>query len=269
MRLNQITKSAQTILTAVAVTAGAVIPGFGQIAMADTMSSSSYRIEADVMSIGGNRSTSNSYTLEDTIGEMATGEDLSSASFLGCAGYHCFVGDEYITFSVTEGLTAPGTAGAGVNLDVLSVSQVTGSNGSDVNSIFLTAESTARGGAVIRVAGGNGGLASLSVPTDLIPSATATLVSGTEGFGVCVESSTEGQESPSTLEIATPYDGTCNKTTGHDVGILSLLGQNILTTSGAMADGSAEILVKAAIANESPAHDDYVENITFTMTGTF
>jgi hypothetical protein len=67
--------------------------------LADTMSSTNYKVQADVISTGGARSTSTGFIAEDTLGDLATGEDLSSASFKACAGYQCFLLAPYITFS--------------------------------------------------------------------------------------------------------------------------------------------------------------------------
>ncbi len=52
----------------------------------DAMSSGTYRIESDSVNFGGVRSTSGSYTREDTAGEVATGE-LGSETFNLHAGY--------------------------------------------------------------------------------------------------------------------------------------------------------------------------------------
>ena len=53
---------------------------------AETMSSSNYKIGTDSINFGGGRSTSGSYTIEDTAGEVATG-DSSSTNFAIRAGY--------------------------------------------------------------------------------------------------------------------------------------------------------------------------------------
>ena len=43
------------------------------------MSSSSYRLQSDAVSVGGVRQTSTSYISEDTIGEIATGISTSAS----------------------------------------------------------------------------------------------------------------------------------------------------------------------------------------------
>ena len=55
-------------------------------AFAQTMTSGTYRIQSDSINFAGNRSTSTNYSMEDTAGEIATGESQSS-SFKIKAGY--------------------------------------------------------------------------------------------------------------------------------------------------------------------------------------
>jgi hypothetical protein len=55
-------------------------------ASGQTMSSGSYKIQSDSINFGGVRSTSTSYTMEDTGGEVGTGES-SSATYRMKAGY--------------------------------------------------------------------------------------------------------------------------------------------------------------------------------------
>jgi hypothetical protein len=239
-----------------------------QFALADTMSSTNYKIQADTLSIGGNRSTSSGYIVEDTIGDFATGEGLASTNFEACSGYQCFQGTPYITFSVTQGTSAPGTAGAGVALGTLSTGSVKTSDGSAINSIFVTAESNAAGGTVVRVRDTNAGLKRVST-ADTITSSTATLVAGTAGYGLCVFSATQHAESPTAFVKQTPFDGTCTKTTGHGVGLLTTSAAPILQSTGSLKGGSAEILVKAAISPLTPAGADYADTITLVATGTY
>jgi hypothetical protein len=53
---------------------------------ADTMTSSSYKIQSDSVNFGGVRSASGAYTMEDTLGEVATGLS-SSTNYTMSAGY--------------------------------------------------------------------------------------------------------------------------------------------------------------------------------------
>lgn len=234
------------------------------------MSSTNYIIESDVISIGGNRSTSASWIANDTIGETATGEDLSSTNFAGCAGYHCFRSELFISFSVKEGTSSPGVSGTGVALGTLTTSSVTTSDGSTINSIFLTGESNAPQGFTVTIIGANGALKSIATPSSTIDSATETLVAGSEGgFGVCVFSTGQDGDSPSTFTKQAPYNGTCTKTTGHAVGQVSTTATTIMTSSAELKAGTAEVLVKAAIVPTTAGRPDYSETLTFIATGTF
>lgn len=49
-----------------------------QVAWAQTMTSGTYKIQSDSLNFSGNRSSSGTYTMEDTAGEVATGEGASS-----------------------------------------------------------------------------------------------------------------------------------------------------------------------------------------------
>lgn len=240
----------------------------GGYASADTMSSTNYKVQADTLSIGGNRSTSTNFVVEDTLGDLATGESLASANFKACSGYECFQGTPYITFSVTQGISSPGTAGAGVALGALSTGSVKTSDGTAINSVFITSESNAAGGTVVRVKDANAGLKRIST-ADTISSASVTLVAGTAGYGICVFSVAQHAESPTVLSKVSPFDGTCTKTTGHGVGALTTATQPILQSTGALKGGSAEILVKAAISTSTAAGSDYADTVTFVATGTY
>ncbi len=226
------------------------------------MSSASFKIPSDVVSIGGGRGTSASFIVEDTIGEDATGEGINSASFSLCAGFQCMASESFLSFSIKEGTSSPGSAGAGVNLGTLTTSAVATSNGSTINSIFITGESSA-GSTVIQVRSLNSSLKSTSTPSATIDSATdASLTAGEEGYGVCVFSATN-------LTSSAPYNGTCDKTTGHSTGLVNGTPQTILSAPGYFQSGAAEILVKAAITALIPGLPDYADTLTFIMTTTY
>lgn len=256
------------LVTSVLLIVGLVTPT-SHLAFAETMSSTNFKIQTDVMSIGGNRSTSTNFIADDTVGDLATGEDLTSTNFRGCAGYECFKGTPYLSFSVKEGTSAPGTAGVGVALGTAVPGAVATSDGSSINSIFITLESNASGGTVVTTRDANAALARISTPSSTILSATATLVGGTAGYGICVFSNTQHVDSPTAFSKIAPYASTCTKTTGHSVGGLTTTAQTILQATGALKGGSAEILVKAAISSTTPAGADYADTVTFIATGTF
>jgi hypothetical protein len=259
-----------TYFRLISVFFGALISVFAvTLVRAETMSSTNYTIQNDAMSIGGGNSTSTNYAANDALGETATGENLTSTNFIGCAGFECFSGSPFITFSVKQGTSSPGTTSAGVALGTLTTSAVTTSNGSTINSIFLTSETNATNGVVVTVKDSNTGLQRTSAPASTIGSASTTLTAGVAGYGICVFSASQGSGSPSSLLSASPYNGACTKTTGHAVGGLSTSPQNILTSSGQLSAGTAEVLVKAAISSVTAAGSDYTDTITFIATASF
>lgn len=87
------------------------------IGWAEGMGSASYRIESDSINFGGGFSSSTEYTLESTLGEVATGES-SSASYALKAGYQQ-MHEVYIALSgivpVTLSPSIPGITGGESN----------------------------------------------------------------------------------------------------------------------------------------------------------
>ncbi|MBI4133106.1 hypothetical protein HY478_00680 [Candidatus Uhrbacteria bacterium] len=65
------------------------------------MTSANYRVWADTVSGGGNRSTSASYISTDTISESNSGEDPSSANFLLDAGLPAIFQEPIVTLTVS------------------------------------------------------------------------------------------------------------------------------------------------------------------------
>jgi len=246
----------------------AVLLMVGIPAKADPMSSESYRIPQDVVSLGGNPSTSDSFFADDVIGEGLSGENLQSASYRGCIGFECYFAP-YITFTVATGTSSPGTPGGTVDLGTLDTLAVKSSDGDTINSVFVTAATNAPSGSIVTVRDASGGLASTTVPTDKISSASATLAAGTDGFGLCVKSVSQAAGSPTSLAKVSPFDGSCDFDTNHAVGAVSTSAANILQSNGYLQEGAAEILVKAAVSVLIPAHSDYADTLTFIMTATY
>ena len=136
-----------------------------------------------------------------------------------------------------------------------------------INSIFIDLGTNAAGGATVTVKNANGtnGLVSGS---DNINSTTGTMATGTENYGLCVESVAQ---TTGTLSKAAPYDtGTC--TTDNHTNVIDALtttGESILTSTAPLGAGRAEILVNAGISSSTAAHSDYTDTLTFIATGTF
>lgn len=153
-----------------------------------------------------------------------------------------------------------------VPLGVLSPSSVTVSGGS-VNMIIAEGGTNASGGMNITVNNANGanGLVSTSTPADRIESATATMVAGTENYGLCVASA-----NLSGFSRSTAYSTTCalNSGTNAVVGLTSSVA-DMLTASAPVSNAHAEIVVNAAIAGATPAHTDYTDTLTFIATASY
>src|SRR4051812_20409130 len=73
------------------------------------MQSSSYKIPTDSINVGGINSTSASYTVEDTIGEQATGPS-NSASYALKAGYQQ-MNEVYLSLTAGSPITLPSING--------------------------------------------------------------------------------------------------------------------------------------------------------------
>ena len=236
-------------------------------ASAQVMTSTNYRIPFQALGGGGDNSTSSNYDLEDTLSELgmnATGEDLSSTNYLACAGYQCLLelGFLSVIFGVQSSSCSAGSTSTppyNVALGTLSTSSVT----TAANHICVTVTANAGGGVVVENKGANGALASSSVPADTIDSATTTLVAGTAGFGLCVTNAANG------FSATAPYDGACDTSTNHAVGGIATVNQTILSATNPVSSAYGDILTKAAISATIPAHDDYVETLTLTVTGTY
>ncbi len=84
---------------------------------AQVMQSSSYRIQSDSLNFGGGLSTSTSYRLESTAGEVATG-DLSGTNFNLRAGYQQMV-NNFISMTTPSSVimtpSIPGVSGGTAN----------------------------------------------------------------------------------------------------------------------------------------------------------
>ncbi|MGH7249543.1 MAG: hypothetical protein ACREGC_01070, partial [Minisyncoccia bacterium] len=116
-------------------------------------------------------------------------------------------------------------------------------------------------------ANGTSGLKSTSTPADFIASSTGTMAAGTSNYGLCV--ATSGLVDFSRAAGTYGAD-TCALSSGtNQIRALSTTPANILTSSGVLAAGHAEIVVNAAISGSVPAHSDYSDTLTFVATATF
>lgn len=236
------------------------------VTQAQMMSSSSYRIPFDALGGGGLRSTSTNYGIEDTVSEFSspTGEDLASTNYAACVGYQCLNEAPFLTVAYAVQATPCDETSASsppfnVPLGTLSTSAVT----TATNRICIRVTANAEGGIVVEGKSVNAALKSTSVPGDLIASGTATLAAGSSGYGFCSSNAQNG------FTASAPYNGTCNTSTGHDVGGIATTDQTIWSATGPVTNAFGELLTKASISSTVPAHTDYGDTLTVTVTGTY
>jgi len=162
--------------------------------------------------------------------------------------------------------------GRTVPLGTLDTGTVTTSDKNSIQHICtrLTANSTY--GTVVTVKSDNAALASISTPADTIPSSTATLAAGTEGYGLCIGTEaghtgkTGSGDDPNPVSPWNP--GTCN-VDSLNVGGLTTSAQPLWTLASTSQDAFARIFVKATISSLTEAHDDYSDILTFIATCTY
>lgn len=70
------------------------------------MNSTNYQIWGDTVSTGGNRSTSAGYVIQDTVGEMATGENPLSTSYLLDAGFQALFPEPLLLMTISASTVA-------------------------------------------------------------------------------------------------------------------------------------------------------------------
>lgn len=234
------------------------------LVMAQVMTSEHYRVTSDAFSGGGERSTSASYIVEDTVSEVASpsGEDLSSASYLACVGYQCLRGEATltVTYAVQSG-ACDGTSSSSPPYTVALGTLSTGSVTTATNRICVRVSANAPGGELVQIR--SAGLKSDSVPIDAIASNTATLAAGTAGYGVCSSNAQNG------FSATTPFNGSCDTSTNHAVGGLTTSNQTVWFAPGFVTNAYGELLTKASISAVTPAHNDYRDTLTLTVTATY
>jgi hypothetical protein len=235
-------------------------------ANAQVMTSTNYKIPFDAFSEGGGHSTSTNYIAEDTIAENSapSGEDLSSANYLACVGYQCLFGEApAMTTVIATSLTPCTTSTTGgtmtADLGLLDPSHVSTSP----TYICVIVSTNTITSLVVQARDANGALVSISTPADTIPSHTATLVPGTTGYGYCSSNAQNG------FTATPPFNGSCDTSTHHEVGGITPSAQTIWSASGPITSAVGELLTKASIDSSVPAHNDYADTLTITVTGTF
>jgi hypothetical protein len=185
--------------------------------------------------------------------------------------------DPSLSFNVGTSSSCDGTFsgnGGTLALGTLDPGSVASSDASGVSHICTRVTTNAAVGAAVSVRSLYASLASASAPTDAINSSTATLVPGTEGYGICVGSDVGHTGKDVTTPVGAdptaqaPFASACNVTT-HNVGGLTTSAQTIWNLSGVSQNAFARVFLKAAISVLTPAHGDYTDTLTFIATATY
>ncbi len=171
------------------------------------------------------------------------------------------------TVAVTARVTPEITFALSSNATNFGVLQI-GSVNTSSPATTLTLSTNARSGASVTVYdqgnGTNPGLYN-SLATHTIPSATATLAAGTEGYGVnsAVTSTAGSGGVVGTLTVASPYNGT-----GDSVGGLNLAPTLLASTTSPIYLVTLQVNYLSAISVVTPA-GIYTDNVTYLASGNF
>jgi hypothetical protein len=259
-----------------------------------TVTGTSSSANVETVTLGGSGCSAGALTITNFTGTNPSGAGSNTVTLTGTAN---IVGSfavttvtlDQVTVSATVnptitfnvGTQASGTACSGsysgnggtVGLGTLTTGAVATSENGSINNICSRLTTNAGTGAVVTVQSLNSGLKSGS---DTIASATATLVAGTSGYGVCDSSiggsSETGKDSTTPISASPTAVGTFASSctaSAHSVGALTSSPQTIWNVSAASSNAYYKILVKAAISGTVPAHSDYADTLTFIATGTF
>ena len=177
---------------------------------------------------------------------------------------------ESLSFSIKAGTTNTGSAPYSVPLGTLTTASASGSGASSVPYIWANLSTNATGGMVVTVVSANGALKSTSTPADTIPSTTGTMTAGSAGYGICIIS--VSQASGATLTKGTNFpSSTCSSSTptGNTVSAVTTSPQQLVTASGLINTGVAQISLDAENTATTPAHTDYSDTLTFIGTATY
>jgi hypothetical protein len=140
-----------------------------------------------------------------------------------------------------------------VSFGGLTAGNVTNST-SNIGVDFAT---NADSGGSVYIYSSHGALTSISAPSGPITSATANLVSASQGYGAQIASVSQ-------LTKVSPYNDT-----GNTVGILSTSVNTILNSTSPVVGGTAAIQLRAKPAITTPAAADYSDTLTLIAAAAF
>ncbi|PIR72194.1 MAG: hypothetical protein COU42_02110 [Candidatus Nealsonbacteria bacterium CG10_big_fil_rev_8_21_14_0_10_36_24] len=237
------------------------------IVKAQGMTSTNYKIiSSDINAGGRDDQTSTTYKMQDTIGGIATGIS-ESALYKLMAGYRT-LDDLSISFSISDLAIGFGDfSSTDVRWTTSNEAGAT-SQPANQNPTYITIATNAPNGAIVSArsqgdgtgieGNGSAGIYKSSSPTKLIAAtACTTVTNGTESYALYVKNIGSNLTADSGFN-----GGTCS-------GIISTIGQTILTASVPLStNNTADIALKAAIASTTAA-GSYADVIILTATGRF
>ncbi|MDD5547407.1 MAG: hypothetical protein PHN74_00695 [Candidatus Pacebacteria bacterium] len=164
-------------------------------------------------------------------------------------------GDTIVNFSATVSCN---TDISSTNFNSLTIDSISTASSNAVT----TSSCTYSGGCTLYVKDSGDttspGLYKSASPTDLILSSTATLIAGTEGYGI--QASVSGG-SGSALTVSATYDKSSN-----NVGGLSLTNATLANSTGSYTDRAVTVVHKAAVSYLTTA-GSYSDTITYSCVG--
>lgn len=199
---------------------------------ADVMSSDNYKIFSDVLSVGGEYSTSTNYGLFDTVGEAATDPTTSTSSnYEVLSGFWGMSSSSVLSVSLTT---------ASINLGTLTNSVV-----SSDSSQILTITTNAFNGYTTTI------------------QADGALRSGLN----TINAVGDGEVNAGSSEYGIRTTGTNGKTNSSDLGITTS-AQTITQSTAAIIGDQVRVTYKASISGSVPT-GSYGQTVTFTTTANF
>lgn len=200
------------------------------LAQSEVRTSENYRLFADTLSSGGEYSTSTNFRVWDTIGEVASDENSTSANFRTRIGFQALVPDDLLTVTFSrDSINLGDISPSGVSEQSLVISYVTNANG------FTT---TVSEDGNLRASSGD----------DINDVSDGSVTAGSEEYGIRTSGSIGQQNSADASITAT--------------------AKTIASRSDVAPSSSATLTFKAAVSASTP-NGNYSHTATITTTGNF
>ncbi|MBN1584825.1 hypothetical protein JW899_00445 [Candidatus Uhrbacteria bacterium] len=180
--------------------------------------------------------------------------------------------DPTMTFDL-DVATSSSETGAEYEIDFGDIDHGTpeASDNSSYKSVWIDLETNASGGAVVTVKSLNAAMKSTSTGDQWV-SSTNALSTTAERYGICVDGTINGTlRDSATFTAQSPYNtgALCDGTTNTSVGALQQTSQSLLSATGPLESGRAQVRVGMSVASDTPAHPDYTDTLTFLATATY